>query len=35
MLEDWALAGVENAYPLIRMVKFVETNAAKWGRHHS
>ena len=22
--------GVENAYPLIRMVKFVETNAAKW-----
>lgn len=22
--------GVENAFPLIRMVKFVETNAAKW-----
>lgn len=22
--------GVENAYPLIRMVKFVEANAAKW-----
>lgn len=22
--------GVENAYPLIRMVEFVETNAAKW-----
>ena len=23
-------SGVENAYPLIRMVKFVEANAAKW-----
>ena len=23
--------GVENAYPLIRMVNFVEANAAKWG----
>lgn len=24
------VTGVENAYPLIRMVKFVEANAAKW-----
>lgn len=24
------VTGVENAFPLIRMVKFVETNAAKW-----
>ncbi len=34
MLEDGP-TGVENAYPLIRMVKFVETNAAKWGLAHS
>ena len=27
---DDGLTGVENAYPLIRMVKFVEDNAAKW-----
>ena len=27
---DGGPTGVENAYPLIRMVKFVETNAAKW-----
>ena len=27
---DSGLTGVENAYPLIRMVKFVEANAAKW-----
>lgn len=27
---DSGPTGVENAFPLIRMVKFVETNAAKW-----
>lgn len=27
---DSGLTGVENAYPLIRMVNFVEANAAKW-----
>ena len=27
---DDGLTGVENAFPLIRMVKFVEANAAKW-----
>lgn len=28
--EEDGPTGVENAYPLIRMVKFVEANAAKW-----